>query len=150
MIREWDGGVISAGYGKLDNVSEAFHSEIIACLQAIQRAADLGVPQVILETDAAMVVQAVRTVDYDRCSASSLIWELIDLLASNFVSFSVNQIPRSCNGVADSLAALGASLSLGAEPVMDSIPNCIRVLVANDLAAVYEYWRAFHVQKKNL
>jgi ribonuclease HI len=34
-IREWDGGVISTGYGKLEHVSEAFHAEIIACLQAV-------------------------------------------------------------------------------------------------------------------
>ena len=107
-------------------------------VRAIQRAADLGVQSVILETDASMVAQAVKSVDYDRCSAGGLIWELKDLLASNFVSYAVNHIPRSCNVVADSLAALGASLSLGAAPVMDSIPNCIRVLVANDLASVYE------------
>jgi ribonuclease HI len=137
VIRESDGGVISAAYGNLENVGEAFHAEVIACLQAIQRAADLGVQRVILETDASMVVQAVKSSDYDRSSAGGLIWEMNDLLASNFASFAVNHIPRSCNMVADSLAALGASLSVGAVPVMDSIPSCIRRLVANDLAASY-------------
>jgi ribonuclease HI len=137
VIRESDGGVISAAYGNLENVGEAFHAEVIACLQAIQRAADLGVQRVILETDASMVVQAVKSSDYNRSSAGGLIWEMNDLLASNFASFAVNHIPRSCNMVADSLAALGASLSVGAVPVMDSIPNCIRRLVANDLAASY-------------
>jgi hypothetical protein len=39
--------------------------------------------------------------------------------------------------VADSLAALGASLSVDAVPVMDSIPSYIRRLVSNDLAASY-------------
>jgi hypothetical protein len=57
-----------------------------------------------------------------------LIWELKDLLASNFVSHAVNHILCSCNVVADSLAALRASLSLGG----------IRVPVANDLASIYE------------
>jgi hypothetical protein len=36
---------------------------------------------------------------------------------------------------------LGASLSPGASPIVDSIPNCTHVLVANDLASFYEYWR---------
>jgi hypothetical protein len=72
LIREWDGGVISSGYGKLENVSEAFHAEIVACLQALQRAADLGVQRVILETDATMIVQAVKSADFDRCSAGGL------------------------------------------------------------------------------
>ena len=138
VIREWDGGVISAGYGKLDNVGEAFHAEIISCLQGIQRAADLGMQRMILETDASMVAQAMKSTDYDRSSASGLIWEMKDLLACNFTSFAVNHIPRSCNLVADSLAALGASLSVGAVPVLDSIPSCMRELVANDLAASYE------------
>ena len=119
-------------------MGEAFHAEVIACLQGIQRAADLGVQRVILETDASMVAQAVKSTDYDRSSAGGLIWEMKDLLASNFASFVVNHIPRSCNLVADSLAALGASLSVGAVPVMDSIPICLRELVANDLAASYE------------
>lgn len=72
MIREWDGGVISADYGKLDKVGEAFHAEIIACLQGLQRAVDLGVQRVILETDSSMVVQAVKSMDYDLSSASGL------------------------------------------------------------------------------
>lgn len=88
-----------------------------------------------IETDASMVVQAVKSVDYDRCSAGGLIWELKILLVSNFVSYDVNHIPRSCNMVADSLAALGASLSLGAAPILDSVPSCTRVLVAKDLAS---------------
>jgi hypothetical protein len=37
-----DGGVISAGYGKLEHVGEAFHAEIIACLSAIQKSGWFG------------------------------------------------------------------------------------------------------------
>jgi len=138
MIRECDGGVISSGYGKLENIGEAFHAEIIACLQVLQRAADLGIQRVLLETDASMVVQAAKSAELERSSASGLIWELKDLLASNFAFHDVIHTPRSGNMAADGLAALGASLSSGAGPIMDSIPICIRVLVTDDLAAVYE------------
>ena len=102
-------------------------------VRAIQRAADLGVQSVILETDASMVAQAVKSVDYDRCSAGGLIWELKDLLASNFVSYAVNHIPRSCNVVADSLAALargkfesGCCSGHGQHSKLYSCPRCQR------------------------
>jgi hypothetical protein len=90
---------------------------------------------VIIETDATMVAQAMKSENYVRCSVGGLIWELKNLLASYFVAYTVNHIPHSCNLVADSLAAFGASLSLGAAPIMGSVPNCTRVLVANDLAS---------------
>jgi hypothetical protein len=90
---------------------------------------------VIIEIDAAMVAQAVKSENFVRCSAGGLIWELKNLLASNFGSYIVNHIPRSCNLVADSLAGFGASLSLGAAPILDSVPSCTRVLVAKDLAS---------------
>jgi hypothetical protein len=84
------------------------------------------------------VVQAVTSPDFDRSSASGLIWELKQLLFSNFVAFDVIHDPRSCNLVAHHLAALGASLSQGTNPILDSISFCIRSLVAKDLALVYE------------
>jgi hypothetical protein len=90
---------------------------------------------VIIETDAAMVVQAVKSENFVCCSAGGLIWELKILLATNFVSHIVNHIPRFCNFVADSLAAFRACLSLGAAPIMDSVPSCTRVLIANDLVS---------------
>lgn len=52
---------------------EPFHAEIIACLQAVQRATDLGLQKVILETDALMVVQAALSSTDDRSSASGLV-----------------------------------------------------------------------------
>lgn len=54
LIREWDGGVISSGYGKLEYVGEALYAETVACLQALQRAADLGIQRIMVETDASL------------------------------------------------------------------------------------------------
>ena len=111
VIRGADGGVTSSGYGVLSNVGEAFHAEICACLHAVQRAADLGIQRVILATDASMVVQAVTSPEMDRSSATGLIWELKNLLSSNFAAFDVIHNHRSCNLVDHNLAALGASLT---------------------------------------
>jgi hypothetical protein len=85
-----------------------------------------------------MHVQAINSSEYDRCSAGGLIWELKDLFAINFISYTVLHDPRSCNLVAHDLAAVAVSLSSGAVLISDSIPNCIHVPVANDLASVYE------------
>jgi len=116
---------------------EPAHAEIIACLQATQRAIELGIQKIILETDAAAIVKALMSNVMDRSSASGLLWELKDLLACNFVSRSVAHNPRSCNNmVAHRLAALGADLSPNLVSVRDNIPSCTQVLVAKDLASV--------------
>jgi ribonuclease HI len=136
VLRDHEGSALSSGYGRLEKVLEPAHAEIIACLQAIQRAIELGIQKIILETDAAAIVKALMSNVMDRSSASGLLWELKDLLACNFVSRSVAHNPRSCNMVAHSLAALGTDLSPNLVYVRDSIPPCTQVLVAKDLALV--------------
>jgi ribonuclease HI len=137
VIRSSEGEVIFTGFGNLKRVLEPFHAEIIACLQAVQRAADLGLQKVILETDAFMVVQAALSSIDDRSSASGLVWELKALLRCNFSSWVVAHNPRSCNLVAHGLAALSYKLSPDTA-VFDNIPMCIYELLANDLAPVIE------------
>jgi hypothetical protein len=83
ILRDHEGNVISSGFGKLAKVLEPAHTEIIACLQAVQSAADLGIQNIILESDAAAVVNAVLSMEIDRCSASGLLWELKGLLSCN-------------------------------------------------------------------
>jgi ribonuclease HI len=136
VLRDEYGAVISSGYGKLVGVLEPLHAELIACVQAVQRAAELGIQKIVLVTDAISVVQAVTSTIADRSSACGLIWELKDALASNFMSKFVAYNSRSCNSVAHALASLGASLVSDMNSVRDSIPACIQVLVANNLAPV--------------
>ena len=76
VLRDNDGQVISAGYGKLENVLDSHHAEIIACLQAVQQAAELRIQNLVLQTDASIVVQAISMSELDRSSVSCLIWEL--------------------------------------------------------------------------
>ena len=73
VLREDDGMVISTGYGKLMKVLDPYHTEVIACLQAAQRAAELGIQNLILATDAAMVVQAATASEIDHSSANGLV-----------------------------------------------------------------------------
>lgn len=41
--RDSDRDVVMAGKGRLDHVMNPFHAELVACLQGVQAAADLGV-----------------------------------------------------------------------------------------------------------
>jgi len=134
VMRGSDGQIICSGYGRLNNVMEASHAEVIAALQALQRATDMGMQNVILVTDAAAVVDAVNSHQLDRGSASGLLWELKESLCCNFRCSRIVFNRRSCNQVAHSLAASGAGLNLGTGPVVDSIPTCVNVLVAIDMA----------------
>jgi len=134
VVRGDDGAVISAGYGKLENVLDSHHAEIIACLQAVQRAAELGIQNLVLETDASIVVQA-------RSQFCELSYLGFKVLNRNFASRVVIHTPRSCSLVAHELATVGAGISPGSVlpiSVQDCIPSCIQVLVANDLAYVNE------------
>jgi len=68
VMRGADGTVVCSGYDKhkLGKVLEAAHTEIIACLQSLQRAVMLGIQKVVLETDALMVAQAANVPVLDR------------------------------------------------------------------------------------
>lgn len=53
----------------------------------------------------------------------------------NFSSFQWIAVPRTCNKVAQALAAAGCVCEEGGNPVLDPLPDCIMELVAADCAA---------------
>jgi len=70
VIRDSSGDVVKAGYGHLGNVLEVFHSELLACQQDLNAAADLWIIIVELELVSMAVVQAVITSAFDLSAAS--------------------------------------------------------------------------------
>jgi hypothetical protein len=71
---------------------EPLQGEIIACIQGVQTAIDAGVTQVIVETDALAVVQAVYSNTYDLSAMANIVAELRSLLSLNFNSWRVSSI----------------------------------------------------------
>ena len=61
IIRDDEGDLISAGRGQLSHILDPFQAEVIACLQGLQAAIDLGISKPHLETDAFQVQQAVES-----------------------------------------------------------------------------------------
>ena len=55
LIRDSDGDLVLSGRGRVNHLLSPFHAELIACLQGIQTAVNLGIGRIIVETDAQQV-----------------------------------------------------------------------------------------------
>jgi ribonuclease HI len=98
LIRDHDGGVVMAGRGKINNVLSAFHAELIACLQGIQVANNMGIGNLILETDAINVQQALLSRGYDVRPEGALIEELKAMAMLNFSTLECKFLGCPCFG----------------------------------------------------
>jgi hypothetical protein len=135
LIRDSVGDVVQAGRGKINNLLSAFQAELVARLQEVQTAADLLIGQLILETDAQEVVRAMNSAVYANFAVVHLLEEIKFLLSSNFINFECVFVARICNEAAHELAKLGNLCTEGEEIISYSIPDCISIIVANDLLA---------------
>ncbi|KAF8695375.1 hypothetical protein HU200_037607 [Digitaria exilis] len=97
VIRDEEGDVVSAGRGRLNHVLDSFQAEVIACLQGVQAATELGIGKAVVETDALQVVHACTSKACDLTTARSLISELRHTAADNFLFFLDNgtKVPAS-------------------------------------------------------
>ena len=75
IIRDDEGDLISAGRGRFSHILDPFQAEVIACLQGLQAAIDLGISKLHLETDAFQVQQAVESKQLNLSIAGELIRE---------------------------------------------------------------------------
>jgi hypothetical protein len=135
-IRDCNGEVCGAGMGQLVHVADALHAEAIACLKAIEFAADAGMGHIIIETDATLLKSALQSSEFDSAHHGVLFREAKFLLFTNFLDYKVLYCKRSCNKVAHVLAANGASLASGGVMLWhDHVPDAVSHIVASELAA---------------
>ena len=78
---------MNAGWGRVDHLLNALEAELIACLHGVQAACNLGIGNLILETDATLAKQALTTDDLAKSMYGGLIDELKSLVSSNFINF---------------------------------------------------------------
>jgi ribonuclease HI len=71
----------------MDHVLSPFHAELIACLQGIQMALNLGISRLQVESDAQEVVKAINSNAYDMSVVGHLVEEIKSLVSSKFISF---------------------------------------------------------------
>jgi len=123
-IRDSDGDSVLPGRGRMDHVFSPFHAELIACLQGIQMAVNLGIGRLQVESDAQEVVKAINSDVYDMSVVGHLVDEIKSLVFSNFISFECVHVGRDCNRAAHELTALGHLCNEG-EVITNSIPDAV-------------------------
>ena len=135
VTRDNDGDVVMTGRGRINHLLSPFQAEVIACLQGIQTALNLGIGKLILETDALLIKQALASTEVCDRPEEGLVNELKFLVSTNFIHFECVFQGRDCNRVAHELASLGYDCVEGNELISSSIPEHIAVIVAADLSA---------------
>jgi hypothetical protein len=134
VIRDSDGDVVSAGLGRVEFLLNAFEAEV-GCIHGVQAAVNAGISNLILETDATLVQQAISSGGYRESMAGSLLEELDSLVSANFNSSVCLAVPRDCNKVAHELAILGCACTEGFEPVLSSLPDHVNAIIADEQSA---------------
>ncbi|CAD6334058.1 unnamed protein product [Miscanthus lutarioriparius] len=130
--------MVKAGAADKKFLLNPFDAELLACLAGVRMAALMGLPRVVLETDASLVKTAIEG-DENRLSAcGGIITEIRLLLMSEFSSFSIFVCPRLCNKVADTLAAYGCRVLNDDRVIWDDVPLFVEGLVGSDFAAANE------------
>jgi len=107
---------------------------LLGCLAAVKSAAHLGLHRIILESDAYLVKIALEGDEYRLSALGGIVTELRLLRMSEFVDARVQICPRSCNKVADALAAFGCKYPSDDLITWETVPRFVEELVTSDLA----------------
>ena len=114
--------MVMVGTGKEQFLQSAFHAELLGCLAGLKAAVQLGIRRVVLETDASLVKAALEDDAYRLSTISGFTTELRLLLMTEFVSSKISVCSRSCNKVADAIAAFGCRGASDVPITWDFVP----------------------------
>ena len=135
IARDADGDVRGSGFGHLKNIRDALRAEAEACLRALHAAASWGISNLHIETDSTTIAEALHSSKFDRTNAGVIFKDARAFMRLNFVTCVCSFSPRTCNGVAHKLAAMGAS----SEPdsfylLAEAAPADVNMLLTSDRA----------------
>ena len=71
---------MEVGFGKLQRLSSPLHAEAVGALRSVEHAAQLGMTHIIVETDASVLGEALRSFAWDRSPYGALFRQMRDLL----------------------------------------------------------------------
>jgi hypothetical protein len=135
VVRDQHGEIRGAGAGCLTHVLSAAQAEARACEEAIRAAAEWCMTNVQIESDSKiLLVQAMRSAEFDRTTEGIIYRDMRLFMVLQFTSYEFYFVPRTCNNLAHSFAAFGASQQEQKLLWLDSIPDAVRVMVASDSA----------------
>ena len=131
IVRYWRGANLGALSMPVSLSSTIVKMEALACLGAVQFAADLGLQRVIFEGDLTTIISAVSQGFSVLASFGNIIDDVRHLLPS-FSVVSFNHLHCSGNVVADALEKKASSMG-GCHIWMDTLPVDIAELVSFDV-----------------
>lgn len=131
--RDHDGDVVVTAAGRLAHAQDVLQTEAEACLQALYKAQELGISRVVVETEAMLLVQAIKTSNFDLSPNGVLFREIKAFATLNFSDFCVINCPRACNKITDVLALYGLKMELAPQAVWPGLaPTFAQSLAACD------------------
>ena len=110
IVRDWQGANLGALSMPVLLSSTVVELEALACLRAVQFAADLSLQHVIFEGDSTTIIFAVSHRSSVMASFGNIIDDVRHLLP-RFYSVSFNHVHRSGNVVTDALAKKASSIA---------------------------------------
>ncbi|KAI4989412.1 hypothetical protein ZWY2020_036729 [Hordeum vulgare] len=97
VIRDHEGDVVIVAAGRLNHAMDALHAEAEACTQALYKAQELGIVHAAIETNALLLVSAIKSSSYDLAPYGVLFKEIRAFPSLNFSSFDIVHCPRASN-----------------------------------------------------
>uniref|UniRef100_A0ACD5U881 Uncharacterized protein n=1 Tax=Avena sativa TaxID=4498 RepID=A0ACD5U881_AVESA len=134
VARDFDGSVRGAGAGKIRFTASPIYTEAVACVEALQAAAEWGMEKIQIETDSKILVEALSNNKHDLSPEGVIFRDIRFFIRLNFISVEISFAPRICNKLAHELAALGSSHEAGRQYWVDSVPAAVRSIAASESA----------------
>ncbi|XP_030923498.1 uncharacterized protein LOC115950443 [Quercus lobata] len=131
IVRDWRGVSLGAMSTHTSLASFVADMEALACLRAVQFAAECELQQVIIEGDSVIIIAAITQGRSLLSSFGNIVDDILCLLPK-FSSIQFNHVIRSGNLVADALAKKAASI-VGCHVWPDTLPLDIAALVDFDV-----------------
>jgi ribonuclease HI len=125
---------VMAGAGAVDPLMNAYHAETLACIKGLEQASVLGLEHIILETDAEVVVNAVKNQLFDRSPLGMMFREIRARILYDFNECTSSHCPRACNEVAHTLAVMGLNCKSGPMMWEDHLPESVNLIMSSDLS----------------
>ncbi|KAM0884670.1 hypothetical protein ACQ4PT_030834 [Festuca glaucescens] len=137
IVRDHRGEVIAAKAGRTDHVSDAFHAELIAAVQAVSLAEQMGVIHIDIEMDSQLLMLALNRREADTSPQAVTLDDLKYQLRTTFSRYNVLACKHECNYPAHELANLGFSCAVSGAMLWEfECPEAIAGYVSGDMPLV--------------
>jgi hypothetical protein len=97
IVRDHRGEVVAATAGRSEHISDAFHVELTAVVQAVRLAEQLGAIHVVLETDSQLLMAALNNRQADASPLGVIIDDLKFQIRTSFSSCAILACKRELN-----------------------------------------------------